>query len=564
MTTPDHFDYVIVGAGSAGCVLANRLSADPANKVCLLEAGPPDKSPFIRIPGAFAYFMFSKKYNWAYQSEPDTALNGRGNFCPRGKTLGGSSAINGMVYIRGHASDYDRWASLGNRGWSYDEVLPYFRKAEDNERGENAFHGVGGPLAVTDAKPQYPLDDVFLRAAEEAGIPRNDDFNGACSEGVGYYQFTIKDGQRLGVARGYLHPARSRPNLTIITGAHVTRLLLEGRRAVGIEYHDKRSIRTVRAAREVMLSGGAFNTPQLLMLSGIGPRAELSRHGIEVIHELPGVGRNLQEHPDFGILTTSRKKDGGVTLTPLGLLKAGKDITRYLVTKMGKMSASITQTGGFVGTDNSPSAPDVQLHFVPMLYDDHGRDLKVMRRHGYALHVCILRPESRGRVGLRSADPLAPPRIQLNLLEQPQDMETLVAGVKQGREILAATAFDDYRGEELSPGPKARSDEAITEVIRRRCMHAYHPVGTCRMGPDDLAVVDDELRVHGLEGLRVVDASIMPTLVSGNTNAPTIMIAEKAADSILHGGARETAESRTRDEISTREPLAPEHDPATA
>jgi choline dehydrogenase-like flavoprotein len=528
-----HYDFVIVGGGSAGCVLANRLSASGDHRVCLLEAGPEDKTPLISTPGAFAYFMFSKKYNWMFDSEskPDIR-NGQPVFCPQGKALGGGSSINAMVYIRGHRVDYDHWAALGNRGWSYDDLLPYFRKNECNERGEDHYHGGSGPLYVSNCRNYYPLNDRFLQAAAEAGFPVTDDFNGAEQEGVGFYQFTIKDGKRCSASHAYLQPVRARPNLDVVCRAHTTRILWEGRRAVGVEYIRSGKTEILHANREVLLSAGAYNSPKLLMLSGIGGGSALAAAGITPIHELPGVGENLQEHVDSCVLQESRKNDG-FRASLGGLLSMTPHTFRYLFRKTGKLESSVTQAGGFLKTRPDLEAPDVQLHFLPLLYDDSGRDLKLMAKSGYSCHACVLRPKSRGRVTLHTADPFAPPRIDLNFFDHPDDRKTLADGIRVARKILAAPAFDDYRGTELNPGPDAQSDEDILARAKQRLGLVYHPSGTCKMGNDEMAVVDDELRVRGLEGLRVVDASIMPTLIGGNTNAPVMVIAEKAADLIL-------------------------------
>jgi len=529
----ERYDFVIVGGGSAGCVLANRLSADPGNRVCLLEAGPDDRTPLITTPGAFAYFMFSKKYNWMFDSEPKPDIRqGQPVFCPQGKTLGGGSAINAMVYIRGNRYDYDHWASLGNRGWGYDELLPYFRKNECNERGGDDYHGDSGPLYVSDCRNYYPLNDRFLQAAAEAGFPVTDDFNGAEQEGIGFYQFTIREGRRCSASHAYLQPARTRPNLNVVCDAQATRILFEGKRAVGVEYRRNGNTEIVRADSELLLTAGAYNSPKLLMLSGIGAVDELNGAGITPFHDLPGVGENLQEHVDCCVLQESRRKDG-FRASLGGLLGMTPHTFRYLFNKKGKLESSVTQAGGFLKTRPELEAPDVQFHFLPLLYDDSGRDLKLMAKSGYSCHACVLRPKSRGRVTLRSADPLAPPRIDLNFLTHPDDRKTLVEGIRLARRILASPAFDDYRGAELNPGPDAQSDEEILARAKDKLGLVYHPTGTCKMGNDAMAVVDDELRVHGLEGLRVVDGSIMPTLIGGNTNAPIMVIAEKAADLIL-------------------------------
>jgi choline dehydrogenase len=526
------YDYVIVGAGSAGCVLANRLSADPAVSVCVIEAGPSDWLPFIHMPGAFGMFMFTKKYDWSYEAKSDPRMrHGEPLFCPRGKTLGGSSSINGMVYTRGHRSDYDGWATLGNSGWGYDDVLPYFRKAERNARGADKYHGDEGPLIVSDCELNYKISRVFIEAAEQAGMPMSNDFNGEQYEGFGAFQFTIANGRRCSTAVAYLHPAMNRHNLTVMTGADVVRIEFEGKRAVGViaDHNGRRA--SVKAKREVIVSAGAFNSPQLLMLSGVGHPDELRAHGIDVVHALPGVGKNLQEHPDTAVLTTSHFH-GGVQLSLGGVLQMVGEGIEYYGAHLGKLRSSFTEVGAFLKTDPSLDVPDIELCTLPLLFDDSGRDLKLMTHDGYSCHIGCIRPKSRGTVSLASANPAHAPIIDLNLLSHPDDMKTLIGGVRLVRKILAAPAFDKYRKEELFPGKDVQSDEALAQAIRDKLGLEYHPVGTCKMGHDESAVVDAELRVQGMEALRVVDASIMPTLVGSNTNAPTIMIAEKAADMI--------------------------------
>jgi choline dehydrogenase len=531
------YDYVIVGAGSAGCVLANRLSANPKVSVCVIEAGPSDWFPPVHMPGAFGLFMFTKKYDWSYQAKSDPNLrHGHQLFCPRGKTLGGSSSINGMVYTRGHRSDYDGWAALGNAGWGYDDILPYFRKAEHNARGADKYHGMDGPLAVSDSELHYTISKVFIEAAEQAGMPMSNDFNGEQYEGFGPYQFTIANGRRCSTAVAYLHPAMNRHNLTVMTGADVIRVECEGKRAVGVTVDHKGQRTSVKAKREVIVSAGAFNTPQVLMLSGVGDPGELKTHGIDLVHALPGVGKNLQEHPDTAVLTASHYH-GGIQLSVLGMLQVVGEGIEYYGAHLGKLRSSFTEAGGFLKTDPSLAIPDVQIHTLPLLFDDSGRDLKLMTHDGYSCHVYCMRPKSRGTVSLASANPAHAPIIDLNFFSHPDDMKTMIGGVRLVRKILAASAFDKYRKEEMHPGKDKVSDEALAQAIKDKIGLGYHPVGTCKMGKDDMAVVDAELRVHGIEGLRVVDASIMPTLVGSNTNAPTIMIAEKASDMIVKRAA---------------------------
>ncbi len=530
------YDYIIVGAGSAGCVLANRLSADPAVTVCLLEAGPADTSPFIRMPIGIIAMMMSRVMNWRYFTEPQKLLNNRSMFWPRGKTLGGSSSSNAMVYTRGHAWDYDHWAELGNAGWSYAQVLPLFKRAENHERGADAFHGVGGPLNVAQQRSPNVLTSVYVQAGVQAGFAENNDFNGASQEGVGPYEVTQKGGERWSVSRAYLHPVMNRPNLTVITEARTTKVLLEGKRAVGVAYTQSGKLTEIRATHEVILSGGAINSPQLLLLSGVGPEQELQKHGIAVQHELPGVGQNLQDHLDVMVVHKCTKPVSlGVSFSTA--LAQIKHLFNYIFHRTGPLTTNGAEGGGFVKSDPTQPIPDLQFHFAAVHLDDHARDLKsaanTMIGHGYSLHVCDLRPKSRGHIGLKSADPMANALVEPNYLSHPDDMKTMVKGVKVARAVLAAKAFDPYRGVEMFPGAAAQNDAAIEAFIRQKAGTIYHPVGTCKMGSDPMAVVDATLRVHGMQGLRVVDASIMPTLVGGNTNAPTVMIAEKAAGMIL-------------------------------
>ncbi|HEX3035371.1 MAG TPA: choline dehydrogenase [Thermodesulfobacteriota bacterium] len=519
------YDYIIVGAGSAGCVLANRLSEDPDTRILLLEAGPPDEARAIHIPAAYAQ-TFKTKLDWNYTTAPQGHLNGREIYYPRGKTLGGTSSINAQIYMRGHRSDYDRWASLGNRGWSYDEVLPFFKKSENNERGPSAYHGSGGPLNVTDLRDPNPLTRAFVRAGVEIGISHNYDFNGPKQEGIGICQVTQKDGRRCSTAVGYLHPVMQRFNLKVITSAHVIQILLKDRRAVGVEYLKNGQKQTVRAKREVLLSGGVINSPQLLMLSGIGPAEHLKSLGINVVHDLPGVGENLQDHIGLPLLFRSKK--------PVSLLaaKSIKSRLAYLLLKKGMFTSNLTEGCAFVRTKSDIFAPDLQLHFLAVLSSDYGLDQPT--EHGFTVVPTLLQSNSVGNILLRSSNPLDPPLIQPNYLSNrvDEDLRILTEGIKLSRHIVKAKAFQQYADGEMEPGAHVQSKEDIEAYVRKKVQTIYHHVGTCKMGVDEMAVVDPELRVRGIEGLRVVDASVMPVIVRGNTNAPIIMIAEKAASLI--------------------------------
>jgi choline dehydrogenase len=527
--TGETYDYIIVGAGSAGCVLANRLSAKPEIKVLLLEAGGSDKSMYVRMPAGIAN-LGKPRFNWRYVTAPQAAMNGRSMYQPRGRLIGGSSSVNAMVYMRGQAADYDHWRQLGNAGWGYDDVLPLFRKAEHNERIHDGFHGQGGPLNVAERPYTNPLSHVFVEAAQQAGIPFNPDFNGAVQLGCGLFQVTQKNGERCSAAAAYLHPVTARANLTIVTKAQATRVLIERDRAIGVEYVRRwRGRRVAHAAREVVLAGGAVNSPQLLLLSGIGPADELRALGVKVAHDLPGVGKNLQDHLNVNVL--QRATPGSTLDDKARFIPSIGVALEWALRRTGPGTTNIAEAGAFIISGLGAATPDIQYHFIPAQVVDHART--TLDGYGVTLHACCLRPRSRGEVRLASADPLERAVIDPNYLASEYDLKILIDGIRRGREILAAPAFRPWLGDERIPGSAVQSDAELEQFIRVTAETEYHPVGTCKMGSDPLAVVDERLRVRGIERLRVIDASIMPTLVSGNTNAPTIMIAEKGAELML-------------------------------
>jgi choline dehydrogenase len=525
------FDYVIVGAGSAGCVLADRLSADGRNTVCVLEYGGSDRSILIQMPAALSMPMRSARYNWGYHTEPEPGLGGRVLHCPRGKVLGGSSSINGLAYVRGNPRDFDRWEEEGATGWGYRHVLPYFRKAENRRDGGDAYRGENGPLATQRGTLANPLYHAFIEAGRQAGYPVTEDMNGASQEGFGLMDMTVKDGRRWSTANAYLKPAMKRPNLTVIIGALATRILFEGRRAVGIAYEQGGQVHEVRARREVVLSGGPINNPQLLKLSGVGPAGELREHGIKVVRDLPGVGENLQDHLEFYFQVASRQP---ITLYAWqGMFGRAVVGARWLAFGNGLGATNHFEAGGFIRSRPGVEYPDIQYHFLPLAVSYDGKHLAT--EHGFQAHVGPMRSKSRGWVRLKSNDPREHPHIFFNYMSHPEDWEEMRACVRLTREIFAQAAFDPYRGREIQPGEDVTSDKAIDAFIREKAETAYHPSCTCRMGSRDNpeAVVDPQARVIGLAGLRIADSSIMPSITTGNLNAPTIMIGEKAADHIL-------------------------------
>ena len=518
------YDYIVVGAGSAGCVLANRLSSDRHVRVLLLEAGERDSAKEVHIPAAFNK-LFKTKRDWAYETEPEPELGGRRLYWPRGRMLGGSSSLNAMIYVRGNAVDYDGWRAAGNEGWGWSDVRPLFRDMETNARGASEHHGTDGPLCVSDLRCVNAVSRAFVEAARERGLTVNDDFNGPQQEGFGFYQVTQRNGRRCSAAAAFLKPALARPHLSVLTGAHATRVVMEGGKAAGVEFRHRGVVKNARAQREIVLCGGAINSPQLLMLSGIGPADDLRQLGIGVVADVPGVGANLQDHVVVGVYYHCRRP---VTLETAETLP---NLLRYLMLHDGPLTTNVAEAGGFVRTQPHLRAPDLQFHFAPAFFLDHG--FTRPGGCGFTIGPTLLQPRSRGRVRLRSADPFAAPAIHANYFHARDDFAPLIAGMRMARDLAGTSALAGFAGDEYLPGTRVVTDADLERYIRERCETLYHPVGTCKMGGDADAVVDAQLRVRGVERLRVADASVMPTIVRGNTNAPTMMIGERAAAMML-------------------------------
>ncbi len=532
------FDYIVIGAGAAGCAVASRLTEDPSVSVLLLEAGGRDSSFLVHIPVGFTK-LSGPKYNWGFETVPQSELDNRTMWYPQGRLLGGSTSINAMIYIRGNRQDYDTWAQLGNDDWGYDQVLPYFRRAEHNERLNDEFHGSRGAMNVTEQVAHNELSKAFVRAAQELGLPFTPDFNGAEQDGVGYYDVTQKNARRESAATAYLDRAKRRQNLTVQTHALATKIIVENQRAVGLRYVVDGREQVAYANREVVVSAGAVNSPRLLLLSGIGPAEELASLGVDVVHDLPGVGKNFQDHMDVYLTAETTPVSYNRSDRPIPAVMA---MVQYMLYRTGPITASVCEGGMFVRSSSEVSAPDIQMHCLPAYVIDHGR-LRV-KGHGMTINTCHLRPRSRGSVTLRSADPTVLPAIDPAFLQDPYDWQVSLEGFRWGREMLATKAYAPYIKKEHMPGASVTSEKDIRTYVRKWAKTDYHPVGSCKMGEDDLAVVDQQLRVRGIDGLRVIDASIMPTLISGNTQATSIMIGEKGAHHILHGAAPLTEAER--------------------